>query len=207
MQIIQPTEHKVKQPRNKRNSGMKHSAAMAKEERMNQEKVISRKKKALEGALKCPPAIQQFKYKMDEETKDKIEEIFKRYTPETPEEKAKRIEEGREKQKVSLQFGIRQIVKLIEKKKAKLVLIANNVDPIVVVLFLPSLCKKMGVSYAIYDSKERLGAMVGRKAAACVAIEEVVPGLEPLISEVDEQFSMKYKETMKKWGKPARENK
>lgn len=203
MQIIQPTEHKVKNPRNKRNSGKKHSAEMANQERKAQDKVIRRKKAALEGALKCPPAIQQFRQKMDEELKDKIEEVFKRYKPETPEEKAKRIEEKREKAEVELQFGIRQIVKQIERKKAKLVLIANNVDPIVVVLFLPSLCKKMGVSYAIYDSKERLGAMVGRKAAACVAIQEVVPGLEPLIKEVNEQFSEKYEETMKKWGKPA----
>lgn len=203
MQIIQPTEHKVKNPRNKRDSGKKHSAEMAKAERMAQNKLICKKKKALEAALKCPPAINQFRQKMDEELKDKIEEIFSRYKPETPEEKAKRIEEKREKPEVSLQFGIRQIVQQIEKKKAKLVLIANNVDPIVVVLFLPSLCKKMGVSYAIFDTKERLGAMVGRKSAACVAIKEVVPGLGPLIKEVDEQFSEKYQETMKKWGKPT----
>ncbi|KAH9386697.1 large subunit ribosomal protein L7Ae [Nematocida major] len=202
MQIIQPTEHKVKNPRNKRNSGMKHSAAMAKKEREQLDRTIVKKKAALEAALKCPPAIQQFKQKMDSELKDKIEEIFLRYKPENPEEKAKRLEEGKEKPKTSIQFGIRQIVKMVEKKKAKLVLIANNVDPIVVVLFLPSLCKKMGVSYAIYDSKERLGAMVGRKAAACIALDEVVPGLEPLISEVNEQFSDKYAETMKKWGKP-----
>lgn len=201
MQIIQPTEHKIKNPRNKRNSGMKHSKEMAKEERDKQDIIINKKKKVLQSAIKCPPALQQFKQKISEDLKTKIKEVFIRYRPETPEERVKRLETDAKK-RVSVIFGIREIVKSIERKKSKLVLIADNVDPIVVVLFLPSLCKKMGVSYAIYGSKESLGEMVGRKAAACVALEEVVPGLEPLISEVNEEFSEKYAETMKKWGKP-----
>ncbi|KAI5159847.1 large subunit ribosomal protein L7Ae [Nematocida ausubeli] len=202
MQIIQPTEHKVKAPKNKRGSGQKHTAEMAKKERDAQDKLIAKKKTALESALKCPPAIHQFKQKISEDLKDKIEEVFKRYRPENPEEKAERVEQGKDK-KVSIIFGIRQIVKSIEQKKAKLVLIANDVDPLVVVLFLPSLCKKMGVSYAIYDSKNKLGALVGRKSAACIALNEMVPGLQELVTEVDEEFSEKYAENMKKWGRPA----
>ncbi|KAI5172925.1 large subunit ribosomal protein L7Ae [Nematocida sp. LUAm3] len=202
MQPVERMEYKKKAPRNRRNSGQKHTKEMANAEREQQEKTIQKSKKALINAIKCPPAIHQFRQKMDEELKDKIEEVFNQYKPETDEEKAKRIEENREK-KLALKFGIREVVKMIERKKAKLVLIANDVDPIVVVLFLPSLCKKMGVSYAIYDSKTRLGKMIGRKSAACVAITEVVPGLQALIDETDELFSKKYSETMKTWGKPV----
>ena len=49
---------------------------------------------------------------------------------------------------------------LVEKKKAQLVLIANDVDPIELVLFLPALCRKMGVPYCIVKNKARLGRVV-----------------------------------------------
>lgn len=45
------------------------------------------------------------------------------------------------------------MVGLIENKKASLVLIANDVDPIELVVFLPALCRKMGVPYAIVKGK------------------------------------------------------
>ncbi|KAI5181662.1 large subunit ribosomal protein L7Ae [Nematocida sp. AWRm80] len=203
MQTIQTREYKKKAPKNKRGAGLKHSREDTKRENAKLEKVIRKKKAALEAALITPPAIEQFKQQMNTELKDKIEEIFMRYRPESPEDKAARLEKGEEKkQGPKVLFGIGEVVKSIERKRAKLVLIANNVDPLVVVLFLPALCKKMGVSYAIYDAKERLGAIVRRKSAACLALEEVVPGLEPLITEVNEQFSDRYQETMKTWGRP-----
>ena len=43
--------------------------------------------------------------------------------------------------------------------KAQLVIIAHDVDPLELVLFLPALCRKMGVPYAIVKSKSRLGAV------------------------------------------------
>ena len=49
---------------------------------------------------------------------------------------------------------------LVETKKAQLVLIANDVDPIELVLFLPALCRKMGVPYCIVKNKARLGRVV-----------------------------------------------
>ena len=55
------------------------------------------------------------------------------------------------------------VVSLIENKKAKLVLIANDVDPIELVVFLPALCKKMGVPYAIVKGKARLGTLVHKR--------------------------------------------
>ena len=45
--------------------------------------------------------------------------------------------------------------------KAQLVVIAHDVDPIELVVWLPALCRKMGVPYAIVKGKARLGAVSG----------------------------------------------
>jgi large subunit ribosomal protein L7Ae len=44
---------------------------------------------------------------------------------------------------------LNHVVALIEAKKAALVAIADDVDPIELVVFLPALCRKMGVPYVI----------------------------------------------------------
>ena len=52
-------------------------------------------------------------------------------------------------------------------------IIAHDVDPIELVIFLPALCRKMGVPYVIVKGKARLGTVVHKKTAAVVAIQEV----------------------------------
>ena len=47
---------------------------------------------------------------------------------------------------------------MVENKKAQLVLIAHEVDPIELVVFLPALCQKMGVPYYIIKGKGQAGA-------------------------------------------------
>merc|ERR1712130_330711 len=42
-----------------------------------------------------------------------------------------------------VRHGVNTVTTLIEKKKAQLVVIANDVDPIELVMFLPALCRKM----------------------------------------------------------------
>lgn len=45
----------------------------------------------------------------------------------------------------------------LEQGKAQLVLIAHDVDPIELVVWLPALCRKMNVPYCIVKGKARLG--------------------------------------------------
>ena len=78
------------------------------------------------------------------------------------------MEEGKKKEDVSkkpyaVKYGLNHVVGLIENKKASLVLIPNDVDPIELVIFLPALCRKMGVPYAIIKGKARLGIVVHKK--------------------------------------------
>ena len=53
------------------------------------------------------------------------------------------------KKPVVVKFGINHITTLVENGKAQLVVIAHDVDPIEMVIWLPALCKKMGVPYVI----------------------------------------------------------
>ena len=62
-----------------------------------------------------------------------------------------------------LSVGVNRVTTQVEKKKAQLVVIAHDVDPIEIVLFLPTLCRRMGIPYCIVKGKSRLGRLVGLK--------------------------------------------
>jgi large subunit ribosomal protein L7Ae len=80
--------------------------------------------------------------------------LLNKYRPETKTDKKERllkeataIKEGKKKEDVSkkpyvVKYGLNHVVGLIENKKASLVLIPNDVDPIELVVFLPALCRK-----------------------------------------------------------------
>jgi large subunit ribosomal protein L7Ae len=93
---------------------------------------------------------------------------------------------------------------LIENKKAALVLIPNDVDPIELVIFIPALCRKMGVPYAIIKGKARLGTVVHKKTAAVLALTEVrsedKTELSKLVQAIKEGYSEKYEEAKRHWG-------
>lgn len=72
-----------------------------------------------------------------------------------------------------LRAGIREVTAAIQQKKARLVLIAHDVEPIEIVLYLPTLCRKMGVPYCIVKGKAKLGLLVHRKTCSCIAFTQV----------------------------------
>jgi hypothetical protein len=58
-------------------------------------------------------------------------------------------QELEKKKPLVVKFGLNHVTTLVESGKAQLVVIAHDVDPIELVVWLPALCKKMGVPYCI----------------------------------------------------------
>ncbi len=48
-----------------------------------------------------------------------------------------------------VKFGLNHVTHLVETGKASLVVIAHDVDPIELVVWLPAVCRKMNVPYII----------------------------------------------------------
>ena len=152
---------------------------------------IQRQKRILLKRLKCPPSIAQFFTTLDKSTTNQAMKLLKKYSPETKKEKKERLQtEAQNKVKgekkpstpkpVTLKCGLNHVTYLVEQKRAKFVLIAADVDPIETVVFLPTLCKSMDVPYAIVPSKARLGELVHKKTATCVALTDFKEGAAEL---------------------------
>ena len=177
---------------------------------------LQRQKKILSLRLKVPPAISQFQNTLDRNTAAQTFKLLNKYRPETSAEKKERltkeaaaIAEGKKAQDVSakpvvVKYGLNHVVSLVENKKAKLVLIANDVDPIELVVFLPALCRKMGVPYAIVKGKARLGTLVHKKTSSVAALTEVSSEdeaeLAKLVSTINANFIEKYEDSRRHWG-------
>lgn len=102
-----------------------------------------------------------------------------------------------------IKFGLNHVTALVEDKVAKLVVIASDVDPIELVLWMPALCRKMGVPYVIVNNKGRLGALVHQKKAAVVALTTVRQEDNAALEKVCDMARAKFvdnAELRRKWG-------
>jgi large subunit ribosomal protein L7Ae len=141
--------------------------------------------------------------------------LFDKYRPESKQDKKARLTAAAEqaaagqkvdqgKKPVVIKYGINHITALVEAKKAQLVVIADDVDPIELVVWLPALCRKMGVPYVIVKSKSRLGTLVHKKTATAVALTEVKPEdkqeFAALLTAVKQNYTDKVAESRRQWG-------
>jgi large subunit ribosomal protein L7Ae len=103
-----------------------------------------------------------------------------------------------------VKFGLNHVTALIEQKKARLVVIAHDVEPVELVVWLPALCRRQGVPYAIVKGKSRLGQVVHQKKAACLAVVNVnkddLHEFTQLQTAIKENFNDRFAEINKKWG-------
>jgi len=86
------------------------------------------------------------------------------------------------------------ITTLIENGEAKLVVIAHDVDPIELVLHLPTLCRKKNIPYAFVKSKARLGTFVHQKTATALALTEVRKADQQDLETLSSNFRNMYNE-------------
>ena len=173
---------------------------------------LQRQKKILLQRLKVPPALQQFKRTLDKNQAAELFKLLEKYKPETDAAKATRVEasaaagKGKEAKPTGakpnfLKYGLKHVTTLIETKKAKLVIIAHDVDPIELVVWLPALCRKMDVPYAIVKGKSRLGVLTNKKNAAAIALTTVNKEDESKLKSLQENFRVQFNEHVeKKWG-------
>ncbi len=76
--------------------------------------------------------------------------------------------------------GTNEATKAVERAQAKLVVIAEDVDPPEVIAHLPILCDERKIPYVFVPSKDKLGTSVGIDvpcASACILKEGDAAGL------------------------------
>lgn len=169
---------------------------------------IQRQRKILYQRLKVPPSINQFQNTVDKNSAADLFKLLLKYQPETKVAKAERlraIAAGKQEAAAppaTVKFGLNHVTTLVEKKKAKLVVIAHDVNPIELVIFLPALCRKFDIPYAIVKGKSRLGQLVHKKNAAVVALTHVNKEDKAKFDSLAQAFKAKYDEAAlrRKWG-------
>lgn len=176
---------------------------------------LQRQKSVLQQRLKVPPPIHQFRQCLQRQQATELIRLMDKYRPESKAARKVRLHrravaraKGRPekptKRRIMVRMGINTITTLVEQKKAKLVAIASDVEPIEIVLFLPALCRKMGVPYCIIKNKARLGRVVRRKTATAIAITDVESqdraNLNKIIESIKTNYNDRYEEIRKNWG-------
>merc|ERR1712160_24594 len=101
---------------------------------------------------------------------------------------------GKTKKPQVIKYGLNHVTTLIENKEAKLVIIAHDVDPIELVCWMPALCRKKDVPYCIIKGKSRLGQLVHKKAASCVALTSVRQEYQSDLATLASNFTAQFNE-------------
>jgi len=176
---------------------------------------IQRQKKILIDRLKIPPPVHQFSKTLEKNSAQLLFRLLFKYRPETAQEKKKRLKSVAEKDSsgkpsaqskkpIVVKFGLNHVTKLIEDKEARLVIIAHDVHPIELVIWMPALCKKMGIPYCIVKGKARLGRVVHFKTATVLALTQVQKEDQHTLEQLQSSFMAKFNDTYeserKKWG-------
>ena len=84
--------------------------------------------------------------------------------------------------------GTNETTKTIERGKAKLVLIAENVTPPEVVAHLPLLCDERKAPYVYVPDKQRIGEALGLTVGSAAAAIEETGDSEKLVLEIVEKL-------------------
>lgn len=176
---------------------------------------LQRQKAILLKRLKVPPSINQFLSTLDRQSASQLFKLLDKYRPETKKDRrARLVKRAAEraagkpdtptKRPLVVRTGINTVVSLVEQKKAQLVVIAHDVDPIEIVIYLPALCKKMGIPYCIVKGKARLGQVVRRKTVTAMALTNVnsedKTSLSKLVEVCKTNFNERYDEMRKHYG-------
>jgi large subunit ribosomal protein L7Ae len=176
---------------------------------------LQRQRRILAKRLRVPPPVNQFNFTLKKEEAVRLFSFLDRYKPDSKKAKAAKVKKDAEEQEKSLaptlthtaqsiQYGIKDVTRMVEAKRARLVIIAHDVDPIEIVVWLPALCRRLGVPYAIVKGKAALGKVVGLSTTSCIAIGEVKTEdkreLSHFLDSVQANYTALYQDEIAKWG-------
>ncbi|RYR15224.1 hypothetical protein Ahy_B04g071949 isoform A [Arachis hypogaea] len=157
--------------------------------------------RSLNAFIMSPVATSLFKILLKYRPEDKAEKkerLLKRAQAET---EGKTVEA---KKPIVVKYGLNHVTYLIEQNKAQLVVIAHDVDPIELVVWLPALCRKMEIPYCIVKGKARLGSIVHKKTASVLCLTSVKNEdkleFSRVLEAIKANFNDKFDEYRKKWG-------
>ncbi|KAI3763586.1 hypothetical protein L2E82_13538 [Cichorium intybus] len=102
------------------------------------------------------------------------------------------------KKPILFKYGLINIDFLTEQNMAQFVIIAHDVDPIELVVWLHALCRKIEIPYCIVKGKSRLGTIT----ALCLTTIKNEDKIEfnIILEAIKANFNDKYDEYRKKWG-------
>jgi len=178
---------------------------------------LQRQKAILFDRLKIPPTINQFKNGLvDRQTATQLFSFLDRYRPEAKAAKKERLKQQAQakasgqdvtpsKRPPVIKHGANTVTTLVEQKKAQLVVIAADTEPLEIVLHLPSLCRKMGIPYCVVrGGRARLGQVTRRKTCSALAIANINPedkvALTRLTEVIKTNFNDRFDEIRRQWG-------
>ncbi|MEM4367033.1 MAG: 50S ribosomal protein L7Ae [Candidatus Anstonellales archaeon] len=103
--------------------------------------------------------------------------------------------------------GVNEVTKSVERKSAKLVIIAEDVSPPEIVMHLPSMCEERNIPCVYVPEKLQLGQAAGLKVgSSSVSVDD--PGeAKELFTDIMKRFSQPEKKEEKKEAQPAEEKK
>ena len=178
---------------------------------------LQRKRKVLYDRLPLPPSLNQFTYTLDKNQATTLFSFLSKYRPESEQAKATRVKEiaaakaaGKtvpqsvSKPPLAVKYGINHVYQLVEQRKAKLVVIAHDVDPVELVVALPALCRKMDIPYVIVKGKARLGALCRKKTCTAIAVTQVEEAdkhkFARLVQSARKAYNNNWENIATKWG-------
>jgi large subunit ribosomal protein L7Ae len=177
---------------------------------------LQRQRQVLLKRLKVPPAVNQFKTTLHQGDAKTLFALLDKYRPESRPEKQARLKAlaaagpdakpDTKKPKV-VHYGLSKVSSLVESRKAKLVIISHDVDPLELVIWLPTLCRKKDIPYVIVKGKSRLGRVVHKKTTSVLAITDVdqkdQANLALIVQKARDNFNGRYPTAMKTFGGKA----
>lgn len=88
-----------------------------------------------------------------------------------------------------VRVGTNEVTKSSERAEAKLVVMAEDVDPVEILVHVPMLCEEKRIPYVYVPKKQRLGQSAGlTKSAASVAVVEAGEA-KSLLDEIAQAYA------------------